>query len=66
MNLIQPLLTIDDSDFEADVVIEEGPVECYHRKIANKFVAFEGSIIGRRFYGCGEEVSCNACPALLI
>ena len=63
---MQPLLTIDDSDFEADVVTEEGPVECYHRKIAKKFVVFEGSITGRRFYRCGEEVSCSVCPALLI
>ncbi|KAE8799684.1 hypothetical protein D1007_24932 [Hordeum vulgare] len=34
----------------------EGPIECYHRKIAKKFVACEGSITGRRFYGCGEEI----------
>ena len=66
LNSIQPLLIIDDSDYEDDVVIEEGPVECYHQKITKKFEAFEGSITGRRFYECSDEVSCHACPALLI
>ena len=50
------MCTMYDSDYCGLAEEEPNPVLCKHRAVAAKFVCFEHTNTGRRFFGCSGPV----------